>query len=425
MRLYQNSLYNFLSHCSFYIIEKAYDISKKVRKLHKEYINYKKIFTKSSVGSYSNINMYMKYMLDKYKYQIHFLLFIFDILTQLQQFVSFNDSFKNTLTQTINLSLSDRKLIWIQYTLKDLDKLQANSILFNISNNTFNNERWLQFNQNKMDVFSQNVPYEFIGLIPRSITRTLSRFQKELLESAEYITLPEFRFAKFQAFASFQYIASLILIPWGISNILKVLLQPWIYTLWNIYHPQIFISISQEEKALNELQNIEDLLWLEMLLSPLSSLSNIKKEDVSTDIYKHTINVVQNYNQQSIQTIIDLIGNLVYISILFILLILGKKRLSILNSWIQEVFYSLSDTMKSFFILLLTDLCIGFHSPHGWEILIQFILDKLGITNTKHIVSCFVSTFPVILDTVFKYWIFRHLNRISPSIVVNYHAMNE
>jgi len=78
-----------------------------------------------------------------------------------------------------------------------------------------------------------------------------------------------------------------------------------------------------------------------------------------------------------------------------------------------------------FFNLLLTDLCIGFHSPHGWEIVIGSFLKHLGFACNKLIISCFVSTFPIILDTIFKYCIFRHLNRISPSIVVAYHMMNK
>jgi hypothetical protein len=102
--------------------------------------------------------------------------------------------------------------------------------------------------------------------------------------------------------------------------------------------------------------------------------------------------------------------------------LLGKERLVILNSWIQELFYSLNDTMKLIFILLLTDLCIKFHSPHGWEIVLGSFLKNFG---NKHIISCFVSTFPVILNTILKYWIFGHLNRISPSIVATYHTMNE
>ena len=37
----------------------------------------------------------------------------------------------------------------------------------------------------------------------------------------------------------------------------------------------------------------------------------------------------------------------------------------------------------------------------------------------------FIATFPVILDTIFNYWIFRYLNRISPSSVATYKNMNE
>jgi hypothetical protein len=76
----------------------------------------------------------------------------------------------------------------------------------------------------------------------------------------------------------------------------------------------------------------------------------------------------------------------------------------------------MNDTTKAFFILLLTDLCIGFHSPHGWEVVIGLFLEHLGFAHNKHIISCFVSTFLVILDTILKYWIFCDLNCISPSI---------
>jgi hypothetical protein len=62
---------------------------------------------------------------------------------------------------------------------------------------------------------------------------------------------------------------------------------------------------------------------------------------------------------------------------------------------------------------------------HGWEIVIDSFLEHLGFARNKHIISYFVSTFPIILDTIIKYWIFCHLNRISPSIVATYHMMNE
>jgi hypothetical protein len=269
----------------------------------------------------------------------------------------------------------------------------------------------------------KDTAYESLGLVPRSITRTLSRFQTELAGRSASLVLPEFRLAKYQAITSLKYLAFLIFCPWIILVFCKIFfLEPLIENWWNTAQFQIFLSFSQEEKALKRLQQVEELLWLDIIMADSSAK---QPQDLSAQIHQRTIDLVETYNQESIQTILHFFTNFIFIFVVISLLIWGKKRLAILNSWVQEVFYSLSDTMKAFFILLFTDLCIGFHSPHGWEILIGFILEHLGFSHNKHVISCFVSTFPVILDTVFKYWIFRHLNRISPSIVVSYHTMNE
>lgn len=150
-----------------------------------------------------------------------------------------------------------------------------------------------------------------------------------------------------------------------------------------------------------------------------------ESKNFDTEVYEQTINLVKIYNEDCIGIILHLVTDIIRLITIIVLFFVGRKQLAILNSWLQELFYSLSDTMKAFFIILLTDLCIGFHSPHGWEIVISSFLEYLGFSQNTYIISCFVSTFPVILDTVSKYWIFRHLNRISPSIVATYHSMNE
>ena len=55
----------------------------------------------------------------------------------------------------------------------------------------------------------------------------------------------------------------------------------------------------------------------------------------------------------------------------------------------------------------------------------RLYLQRFGFSHYEQILSGLVSTFPVILDTIFKYWIFRYLNRVSPSHVVIYHAIND
>lgn len=347
----------------------------------------------------------------------------YDLVSQQEYFN--NKIYSYTLDSTnpqIELENINRKLAWIEAVLADLDLLK--------------NECWAfytlmaQYSTKVGDFYlapwgfkAKDIPSESLGLVPRSITRTLSRFQTELEGRSASLVLPEFRLAKYQAVASLQYMVFLILCPWLVSSTCKILfLESWIENWWNTAQSQVFLSFSQEEKALRRLQEVEELLWLDIIMADSSAR---QPQDLSAQIHQKTIDLVETYNQESIHTVLNLFTNLISLMVVISLLIWGKKRLAILNSWVQEVFYSLSDTMKAFLILLLTDLCIGFHSPHGWEIFIGFVLEHLGFSHNKHVISCFVSTFPVILDTVFKYWIFRHLNRISPSIVVSYHTMNE
>ena len=124
-------------------------------------------------------------------------------------------------------------------------------------------------------------------------------------------------------------------------------------------------------------------------------------------------------------TILHFSTNIICFFILSGYSILGNQELILINSLVREFIYNLSDTIKAFSILLLTDLCIGFHSTRGWELIMGFVSKDFGFAQNDQIISGLVSTFPVILDTIFKYWIFRYLNRISPSLVVIYHSMND
>ena len=76
-------------------------------------------------------------------------------------------------------------------------------------------------------------------------------------------------------------------------------------------------------------------------------------------------------------------------------------------------------------IILITDMFVGFHSPHGWEIVLESIARHFGLPENREFNFLFIATFPVILDTMLKYWIFRYLNRISPSSVATYRDMNK
>nr|UIS24331.1 envelope membrane protein [Polypodium vulgare] len=258
--------------------------------------------------------------------------------------------------------------------------------------------------------------------MPRSVTRTLSRFRAELTNQSSVLVRNDFDLTRNQALVSLEYVGCFLLLPLTIPiSFRNWFLESWIRGWWNITQTQVFINTFQEERALKQLREAEALLWLD---NATECLADTQLQNFDANAYDETTQLAAVYDELNIQLLLQLVTDLISIAILALFFIMGRKRLAVSNSWIQESFYSLNDTMKAFSILSLTDLCVGFHSPHGWEIVIGTLFEHFGLIPDKYVISRLVSTFPVILDTVFKYWIFRHLNRTSPSIVATYHTMS-
>lgn len=228
--------------------------------------------------------------------------------------------------------------------------------------------------------------------------------------------------AKKKAFIPLLYFASIVFLPWWISLSCNKSLQTWITNWWNTRQCETFLNDIQENSVLEKFIQLEELFQLDEMIKeyPETDLQKFR-----LGIHKETIQFIKIHNEDRIHTILHFSTNLISFVILSGYSFWGKEKLFILNSWVQEFLYNLSDTIKAFSILLLTDLCIGFHSPHGWELMIGYIYKDFGFAHYEQIISGLVSTFPVILDTIFKYWIFRYLNRVSPSLVVIYHAIND
>nr|WRM53836.1 chloroplast envelope membrane protein [Echinodorus grisebachii] len=215
-------------------------------------------------------------------------------------------------------------------------------------------------------------------------------------------------------------IASIVFLPWSISLSFNNCLEPWITNWWNSRQPETFLNDIQENRVLERFIELDELLLLD------ERIKNSARAHIQTiGIHKETMQLVKTQNEYDLHIIFHFSANLISFIILSGYLILRNEELLILNSWVQEFLSNLSDTIKAFSILLVTDLWIGFHSPHGWELMISSVYNDFGLTHNDQILSGLVSTFPVILDTIVKYWIFHYLNRVSPSLVVIYHSMNE
>ncbi|MEI6063748.1 MAG: hypothetical protein WCQ26_04090 [Pseudanabaena sp. ELA748] len=79
----------------------------------------------------------------------------------------------------------------------------------------------------------------------------------------------------------------------------------------------------------------------------------------------------------------------------------------------------------------MTRVALGLRGVPICMIFFQFWIDAiiqcrhLGIPENRDFIYLFIATFPVVLDSIFKYWIFCYLSRVSPSAVATYTNMNE
>ena len=274
--------------------------------------------------------------------------------------------------------------------------------------------------------FNQNIrkgKANTTGILPRSIFNTITRLQVELDPGSEQDVVRNFRQAQKRSIISIRFILLLIIVPLLTHQISKALIVgPLVEHFRNQEKAEIFLNAEMEEEGLLKLQRFEERIKFEALITNAPPLGS---EELEKKIKEKAEEVKEEFRQESDNAIKNVFADICAVISFTVLLLMSKSSIAVLKEFIDNVVYGLSDSAKAFIIILFTDVFVGFHSPHGWEVLLEGISRHWGLPANRDFIFLFIATFPVILDTIFKYWIFRYLNRISPSAVATYHNMNE
>ncbi|MBE9186097.1 proton extrusion protein PcxA [Microcoleus sp. LEGE 07076] len=264
---------------------------------------------------------------------------------------------------------------------------------------------------------------EEVNLLPRSLLGTLNRITKELDPEAEKDVVKNFRNSKVKTVISLRFILLLILVPLLTNQIAKNFVVGPIVDYFRVkQNAPVFINFELQEEAFQKLERFEQNLKFQTLIGRTPSLS---AEETEEKVTKKALEIAEEYRGESGGAIKNIFADLIACVAFVMILVTNKKEIEILKSFMDDLIYGLSDSAKAFIIILFTDVFVGFHSPHGWEIILEGLSRHLGLPENRQFIFLFIATFPVILDTVFKYWIFRYLNRSSPSAVATYKNMNE
>nr|YP_009184941.1 chloroplast enveloppe membrane protein [Hafniomonas laevis]ALO63028.1 chloroplast enveloppe membrane protein [Hafniomonas laevis] len=325
------------------------------------------------------------------------------------------------------------------------------------------------------------ITYEEIGLFPRSFNRVFDRLLKQILsEDIAELALQEYRLYRYLFLTTIKCLVSIIVIPLVINFAAKNwVVGPLTEYFWNGTHQEIFLNMDQQKRAFSDLQNLEDEIYFETLtlekeeaskytgvppiaplvnsgthvvtnppllnsgeLRPQGNTSKVVsnetevvgtyndflvtfKEELTKRTIEKTKHIYIEYNEESVHMVTNLISDLLSLLTLLYLLLVLDLELTVTKSFLFEMFFGLDDSRKSLIILLVTDLLVGYHSSNLWEVFFAFLFEHYGFNENHTAVYLLVATLPVLLDVLFKYLIFRHLNRTSPATVATYQALIE
>jgi hypothetical protein len=331
---------------------------------------------------------------------------------------------------------------------------------------------------------SVSITYEEIGFFPRSFSRVLDRFLKQVFSDVENLVIQEYRFYRYLFLTTLKCLLILFIVPFLVNFFAKTyLVRPLTEYFWNTQQTEIFLNSYQQKRAFAELKNFEEKLYFESLILPSSkilsstsgALKGLSENDIISSVQSHsiddllvddhsirngmtflsnasktkdlnlekvrnenskrdafeqrlqekTIELAIRFNNQSIEAITNFFADLLSFMTLCYLLFALEIQINITKSFLLEVFFGLDDSKKSLLILLITDLLVGYHSSNLWELFFEFLFNHYGLPESQTGIFLLVATLPVLLDVLFKYLIFRHLNRSSPATVATYHAMIE
>lgn len=261
------------------------------------------------------------------------------------------------------------------------------------------------------------------GLFPGSITRTITKIFKELSPQAEEKLVENLQISRKRTRIALKFLATLIIVPFLTYLLCKqLLIYPIVERVRNDITTDMFINTHVEDKALHEFTFYQKQLRFEKLILQAPSLSS---EEIQRKQKEKAIQIAEEFHHESNSAISNVFADLLSLIVFALIVATSKREIAILKSFLDNIIYGLSDSAKAFLIILVTDIFVGFHSPHGWLIILQGLAEHLGIPPARDTIFIFIATFPVILDTIFKYWIFRYLSRISPSALATFKEMNE
>jgi len=293
--------------------------------------------------------------------------------------------------------------------------------------------------------------------VKRNLSGSYSDYEKDIVE--------ELRQSRERINQALRYIVILIVSVIAVQFLSKALIfSPMINSFVDTNSMVIKFSPAVEEKAFKSLQAAKERIEFDYMIkaialeesrakqelkkqeTPKSEVSKTEitksetakveepanekpekksSEEIEALIQQESVKILKKYNEESLNGVKNLLADLTAAFVFYLFLLSGRKEIKTIKEFLDEVLYSLNDNAKAFLIIISTDTFVGFHSSEGWDALLTVVFEHFGLPENKVLAQSFISTVPVFLDGLFKFWIFQYLTQASPATATIYREMNE
>jgi hypothetical protein len=259
-------------------------------------------------------------------------------------------------------------------------------------------------------------------VLPRSLLGVVDQVRRQLDPKAEANMVAGFRRRRDSTLVSLRILLLMVLVPVLLQQVSRTYL---VSPLVDRYAPDHgFLSYPRpqlEERAVEKLRVYRAEIEFDALLTGNRLPTT---DELHQKLAERAQELKEEADQSSTHAIKNVLADLAGLLGFVLVCLVWRRDLQVLRGFVDELVYGLSDSAKAFAIILFTDIFVGFHSPEGWTVLLDGVAHHLGLPAQENFIMLFIATFPVVLATVFKYWIFRYLNRVSPSSVATLRNMN-
>lgn len=357
-----------------------------------------------------------------------------------------------------------QKLAFIDYTLErynrasdqTIDVLAKPSVNTNSSDNRQNLEELVETETDeKFQLFKsankskkyrrppQQVTSVEKSILPGSFFKAFDRVKRNLTGSYpdyEKDIVEELRQSQKRITQALRYIVILVISVIAVQFLSKaIVFSPMIDSFIDPSIMTVKFSPAVEERAFNALRLAKERIEFDYTIKSIALEESLEREESTNPkktaaeqseeieelIRQESVRILKRFNAESLDGVKNLLADITASFVFYLFLLSGRKELETIKEFLDEVLYSLNDNAKAFLIIISTDTFVGFHSSEGWDALLTVLFNHFGLPENKILAQSFISTVPVFLDGLFKFWIFQYLTQASPATATIYREMNE